>query len=99
MDTKNNSNSSKFFGDAVIIAFITGLGYVATSFAENSYLKYFGISANASLITPPVTEIISVTLIICTLVIFCLLVSKPIYKLISPKTEERENTLYHVWSM
>jgi len=99
MDIKNNYNSSKFFGDTIIIALITGLGYIATSFAEDSYLNYFGISANASLVTPPVTEIISVTFIICTLVVSCLLLSKPIYKLISPKAEVKENTLYHVWSM
>lgn len=99
MDRKDNSNSSKFFGDTIIIALITGLGYIATGFAENSYLKYFGISANASLVTPPITEIISVTLVICILVVFCLLISKPIYKLISPKTEVKENILYHLWSI
>ena len=100
MNEKTNSHSSKFFGDAVIITLITGFGYLVTSLVESSYVNYFGISANASLVSPPVTEIIWVTSAVCILAISCLLIAKPIYGFFALKIENKKNTvLYRGWSL
>ena len=99
MDKKNINYSSKFFGDAVILALVTGLGYLATNRAESAYIGYYGITSNSSLVSPPVTETIWVTFYVVVFAIGFLMLSKPMHKLIAPKKENKKNILWQGWSV
>lgn len=99
MEENNNFYSSKFFGDAIIIAFITALGYLATFIFEKSYTLYFGVNLSSNFISFPVQNIVLVTSGILLSVILCLQFSKLIYKFICPKTVSKQNASYHLLSV
>jgi hypothetical protein len=86
-------------GDPLLIALATAFGYLITNLVESSYIAYFGISPNYSLIQPSIAETILTTLTVCFLSLFCILLSKPIYKLIAPKEETKENFWRHIFSI
>jgi hypothetical protein len=77
----------------------TAFGYLITNLVESSYIAYFGISPNYSLIQPSIAETITTTFTVCFLSLFCIFASKPIYKLFSPKEESKENIGWHIFAI
>ncbi|MDO8574189.1 MAG: hypothetical protein Q7R86_01010 [bacterium] len=96
---ENNNKVSNFFGDAIILAAIVGLGYLITSFVTSSYLEYFGISLSFSLRQPSTTELILATFSVIVASVVCLILSIEIYKLLTKGRLERENTIFYLWSI
>lgn len=98
MGEKDKSLISIFLGEAIIIAFISALGYMVTFIYEKSYIDYFGLRLEENFISPSIYQIILTSVIVFLAVIICLKLPRAIYRTIRPGTESRKNILFHLLS-
>lgn len=69
-DALYSRNGRDFFGDAIVVAIFTALGYVVTFFYESEYAAYFGIPMDLISISLSQVVRVAVVLIVSAFLIF-----------------------------